>query len=184
MKKKLILKLFLDDNPISAELKNYIEEMAQCTENLYVEVADNSESEEYLPCVSVCYEDGRKTGLAFHGVPSGHEFTSFVLGLYNASGCGQELDIQDKSDIERIKEPMLIQVLVTLSCTMCPELVTAVQRIVVENPNVSAEIYDVNYFKELREKYRIMSVPCLLVNGKVVSFGKKNLRQVLDILVE
>lgn len=184
MKKKLILKLFLDDNPISAELKSYIEEMVQCTENLYVEIADNSESEEYLPCVSICYDDGRKTGLAFHGVPSGHEFTSFVLGLYNASSAGQELDIQDKSDIECIKEPMHIQVLVTLSCTMCPELVTAVQRIAVENPNVSAEIYDVNYFKELREKYRIMSVPCLLVNGKVVSFGKKNLRQVLDILVE
>ena len=25
------------------------------------------------------------TGLAFHGVPSGHEFNSFVLGLYNAA---------------------------------------------------------------------------------------------------
>lgn len=184
MKKKLILKLFLNDNPISAELKNYIEEMAQCTENLSVEIEDNSKTEEYLPCVSICYEDGRKTGLAFHGVPSGHEFTPFVLGLYNASGAGQELDIQDKSDIERIKEPMRIQVLVTLSCTMCPELVTAVQRITVENVNISAEIYDVNQFKELREKYRIMSVPCLVVNGKVVSFGKKNLRQVLDILVE
>ena len=32
------------------------------------------------------------TGLAFHGVPSGHEFNSFVLGLYNAAGPGQPLD--------------------------------------------------------------------------------------------
>ena len=31
------------------------------------------------------------TGLAFHGVPSGHEFNSFVLGLYNAAGPGQPL---------------------------------------------------------------------------------------------
>jgi thioredoxin reductase (NADPH) len=31
-------------------------------------------------------------GLAFHGVPGGHEFTSFVLGMYNASGPGQAMD--------------------------------------------------------------------------------------------
>ena len=27
--------------------------------------------------------------MILHGVPGGHEFTSFVLGLYNASGKGQ-----------------------------------------------------------------------------------------------
>ena len=78
---------------------------------------------------------------------------------------------------------MEIQVLVTLSCTMCPELVTAVQKIAVENPHVTAEVYDVNHFLKLREQYRIMSVPCLVVDGETVSFGKKNLRQVLDLIV-
>ena len=43
-------------------------------------------------------KDGNDTGLAFHGVPGGHEFTSFVLGLYNAAGTGQQLptDVLDK----------------------------------------------------------------------------------------
>lgn len=183
MKQKLILRLFLDSKPLSGELKEYIETISKRTEKLSVEIADNPESEEYLPCVHICYENGEKTGLAFHGVPGGHEFTSFILGLYNVAGNGQELDSKDKEDISRIVNPVKIQVLVTLSCTMCPELVTAVQRISAENPNISADIYDLNVFPSLREKYNVMSVPCLVVNGEVVSFGRKNLRQVLDIIL-
>ncbi|MDD6633952.1 MAG: FAD-dependent oxidoreductase [Ruminococcus sp.] len=183
MERSLVLKLYLDEQPLSAELKAYMEAMAEHTDKLSVQIAENSESEEFCPCVRICKEDGTETGLAFHGVPGGHEFTSFVLGLYNAAGPRQPIDEQDKTDIARITTPMEIQVLVTLSCTMCPELVTAVQKIAVENPNVTAEIYDVNHFLKLREQYHVMSVPCLVVNGEAVSFGKKNLRQVLDLIV-
>lgn len=183
MERSLVLKLYLDEQPLSAELKAYMEAMAEHTDKLSVQIAENSESEKFCPCVRICKEDGTETGLAFHGVPGGHEFTSFVLGLYNAAGPGQPIDEQDKTDIARITTPMEIQVLVTLSCTMCPELVTAVQKIAAENPNVTAEIYDVNHFLKLREQYHVMSVPCLVVNGKAVSFGKKNLRQVLDLIV-
>lgn len=183
MERSLVLKLYLDEQPLSAELKAYMEAMAEHTDKLSVQIAENSESEEFCPCVRICKEDGTETGLAFHGVPGGHEFTSFVLGLYNAAGSGQPIDEQDKTDIARITTPMEIQVLVTLSCTMCPELVTAVQKIAAENPNVTAEIYDVNHFLKLREQYHVMSVPCLVVNGEAVSFGKKNLRQVLDLIV-
>ena len=65
---------------------------------------------------------------------------------------------------------------------MCPELVTAAQRIAVEKSNVTAEVYDVNLFTQLREKYHVMSVPCLVIDGEAVAFGKKNLRQLLDII--
>lgn len=183
MERSLVLKLYLDEQPLSTELKEYVEAMAERTDKLSVQLAENAESEEFRPCVRICKEDGTETGLAFHGVPGGHEFTSFVLGLYNAAGPGQPIDEQDKADIARITKSMEIQVLVTLSCTMCPELVTAVQKIAVENPHVTAEIYDVNHFLKLREQYRIMSVPCLVVDGEAVSFGKKNLRQVLDLIV-
>ena len=183
MERSLVLKLYLDEQPLSAELKAYVEVMAERTDKLSVQIAENAESEEFRPCVRICKEDGTETGLAFHGVPGGHEFTSFVLGLYNAAGPGQPIDEQDKADIARITRSMEIQVLVTLSCTMCPELVTAAQKIAAENPNVTAEIYDVNHFLKLREQYHVMSVPCLVVDGEAVSFGKKNLRQVLDLIV-
>ena len=53
--------------------------------------------------MKVFLTDGTDTGLAFHGVPSGHEFTSFILGLYNASGPGQKIDEQTQKEIENIK---------------------------------------------------------------------------------
>lgn len=197
MARPLILKLYLDERPVSADLKGYMETMAARTDKLSVEIIKasseqmttdatmNSPAEptiEHLPCVRVCDQQGQWTGLAFHGAPGGHEFTSFVLGLYNAAGPGQAIDEKDRGDIAQITEKKKLQVLISLSCTMCPELVTAAQRIAAENPHVSAEVYDINHFPELKDKYNVMSVPCLVIDEKDVSFGKKNLRQLLDII--
>ena len=174
----LILQLALDDRPVSAELKNYMEELAKLTDKLSVRIGQGSDA----PCVRVLRADGTETGLAFHGVPGGHEFTSFVLGLYNAAGPGQPLDPDVKAAIGSIG-PKRMQVLVSLSCTMCPELVVAAQKIAAENPGVTAEVYDINHFPHIREKYNVMSVPCLVINeGEMVTFGKKNIRQLTELL--
>ena len=182
MASPLILRLFLDETPLSAELRQYMDELAAQSGKLSVEVGDPA-SADHLPCVRVCWADGDWTGLAFHGVPGGHEFTSFVLGLYNAAGPGQALDEESRNAIHAIQKTMDLQVLVSLSCTMCPELVTAAQRVAAENPNITAQVYDLNHFPDLREKYQVMSVPCLVVNsGEQVSFGKKSIRQLLELL--
>lgn len=182
MASPLILQLCLDQTPLSVELRQYMEELAAQSGKLSVEIKDAAVSD-HLPCVRVCRPDGSWTGLAFHGVPGGHEFTSFVLGLYNAAGPGQALDNESRAAIQAIQQPVELQILVSLSCTMCPELVTAAQRIAAENPNVTAQVYDLNHFPDLREKYQVMSVPCLVINaGNQVIFGKKNVRQLLDIL--
>ena len=182
MASPLILRLYLDETPLSAELRQYMEELAVQSSKLSVELGDPAETD-HLPCVRVCHADGSWTGLSFHGVPGGHEFTSFVLGLYNAAGPGQALDEESRTAIQAIQKPVEFQVLVSLSCTMCPELVTAAQRMAAENPNITAQVYDLNHFPDLRERYQVMSVPCLVVNGgEQLSFGKKNVRQLLELL--
>ena len=130
----------------------------------------------------MCRTDGTETGLAFHGVPGGHEFTSFVLGLYNAAGPGQALDEITRQQITAITSETNMKVLVTLSCTMCPDLVVAAQRIAAENPNVTAQVYDVRHFENLKEQYNVMSVPCLVINEEKVLFGKRNIQQILEQL--
>ena len=134
--------------------------------------------------MEVCLADGTPTGLAFHGVPSGHEFTSFVLGLYNAAGHGQALDEATREQIAAITDKTDMKILVTLSCTMCPELVVAAQRIAAENPNVTAHVYDIRHFEDLKNRYNVMSVPCLVANDDKVSFGKKNVSQLLEMLMK
>jgi len=182
MEQSLVLKLYLDNRPVSLELKDFIVKLADLTDKLTVVVADKNAQSDLAPCVRVFSEDGTDTGIAFHGVPGGHEFTSFVLGLYNAAGPGQTLDEDTLKEIENIQKQTDIKVLVSLSCTMCPDLVIACQRIATKNKNIKAEVYDLQHFEDLKKKYNVMSVPCLVINEDNVSFGKKNVNQVIDII--
>ena len=182
MERPLLLKLYLDNRPVSAELESFISALAALSDKLEMEVRDRQVQETFAPCVEVCLADGTPTGLAFHGVPSGHEFTSFVLGLYNAAGPGQAIDEDTRKRIMAIQKPTDMKVLVTLSCTMCPDLVKAAQRIAAENPLVTAQVYDIRHFEEIKKRFNVMSVPCLVIGDEKISFGKKNIHQILDLL--
>ena len=182
MENSLLLKLSLDDRPVSAELEQFITALADLSDKLAVSIAERNGASQEAPCVTVCRADGTPTGLAFHGVPSGHEFTSFVLGLYNAAGPGQALDEPARQQIAAITDKRDLKILVTLSCTMCPDLVVAAQRIAAENPNVTAHVYDIRHFQNLKNQYNVMSVPCMVVNDKDVFFGKKTIRQILELI--
>lgn len=182
MESPLVLKLCLNESPVSRELQQYMEELVRHTDKLSIELEESTDADQNPPCVRVCRADGSWTGLAFHGVPGGHEFTSFVLGLYNAAGPGQALDADIQRALERIHRKVQFKVLVSLSCTMCPELVTAAQRIAAAHPQVTAEVYDLNHFPDLQEQYKVMSVPCLVMNDTHVSFGKKNISQLLELI--
>ena len=184
MERTLLLKLYLDSRPVSAELENFITALGALTDKLTAEVCDRQAQETFAPCVEVCLADGTPTGLAFHGVPSGHEFTSFVLGLYNAAGPGQALDEATREQITAITNRTDMKILVTLSCTMCPDLVVAAQRIAAENPNVTAHVYDIRHFESLKNQYKVMSVPCLVFGEEKITFGKKNIHQILEFLAQ
>lgn len=180
MSRPLILELSLDGGTLSKELEAYIDGLAALTDKLSVK-KDGSHHD--APCVRVLDKDGHYLGLAFHGVPGGHEFTSFVIGLYNASGPGQMIAPEDESSAKGINRPIDMKILVSLSCTMCPDLVSACQKIASISDQVTAEVYDVTRFPALQKEYNVMSVPCLVINdGEKVSFGKKNVTEVLSLI--
>ena len=201
MSRPVTLALELDDTPLSTELRGFIDALVALSGGkLKSTVVDGEyrkddtgravfDVDSVLPAARPCVRmvvDGELTGLAFHGVPSGHEFNSFVLGLYNVAGPGQPLgdDLIDRS--RSITAPLDIMVLVSLTCTMCPETVLASQRIASLNPAVRAEAYDVAHFPELRDHYGAMSVPCIVITRadgtQQVEFGKKSIPQMLELV--
>ena len=127
-------------------------------------------------------KDGKYTGLSFYGVPGGHELESFVLAIYNiASPC----QYMPESLIQRIKDlpdPINLKIGISLSCTMCPEIVQGSQRIAIVNSGITAEMVDLQYFPELRDKYEIMSVPALIINDEEVLFGKRDIEGLVSYL--
>jgi thioredoxin reductase (NADPH) len=182
MARPLVLRLGLDERPVSEELRRFMEELAGMTDKLRLEILPPESSGRDTPWTGLYLEDGTYRGIAFHGVPGGHEFNSFVVGLYNASGPGQPLEADVAEALGAVQGPVSLKILVSLTCTLCPELVMAAQRMAAENPRITAEAYDLNHFPELRDQYQVMSVPCLVINDNIVSFGKKNIRELLALL--
>lgn len=200
MSRPVTLALELDDTPLSTELRGFIDALVALSGGKLKSTVDDGEYEKddtgravfdvdsVLPAARPCVRmvvDGEPTGLAFHGVPSGHEFNSFVLGLYNAAGPGQPLGDDLIERAKSIASPLSIMILVSLTCTMCPETVLASQRLASLNPAVRAEAYDVSHFPELKDQYGAMSVPCIVINRggeQTVEFGKKSIPQMLDLI--
>ena len=201
MSRPVTLALELDDTPLSTELRGFIDALVALSGGkLKSTVVDGEykkddtgravfDVDSVLPAARPCVRmvvDGEPTGLAFHGVPSGHEFNSFVLGLYNVAGPGQPLDDDLIERARSITDPLDIMILVSLTCTMCPETVLASQRIASLNPAVRAEAYDVAHFPELRDHYGAMSVPCIVITRadgtQQVEFGKKSIPQMLELV--
>lgn len=188
MQGSLVFKLTLDEQPISKELEAYCKQIVSLTDKITLGStthvnASNNGADTYAPCVHIFTADGNDAGLAFHGVPGGHEFTPFILGLYNAAGPGQALDDATRRAIQAIEKPTKIQVLTSLTCTMCPDTVVAAQRIASLNKDISAEVYDVSHFGQLKDRYNVMSVPCIVINdGEKIEFGRKSIEQMLALI--
>lgn len=182
--KKVVIRARLDDSPLSGEIGNFLGELAGLTEKVSVirERVDAPSAGELLPSMGLFREDGTDTGIRFHGVPGGHEFNSFIIALYNVAGPGQQVPAELSRRIEAIQEAVNVKVMVSLSCTMCPEVVMAAQQAASLSGKIQAEMVDLMHYPELKERYKIMSVPCMVVNDKDVYFGKKNLEEVVGIL--
>ncbi len=179
MTSKVTLRVHTSGDDKGNELLNAMKELAALSDKLAL---DTTSEGEHLPFVEFVREDGSSTGMAFHGVPGGHEFSSFVLGMYNAAGPGQQIEDSELQAVKAIDKEVKMQVLISLSCTMCPDLVVAAQRMASLNDKVTTHVYDVGLYPDMRNEYKVMSVPCLVVNGQQISFGKKQLPELLDYL--
>ena len=177
LSKDLLLVVEDNDSSLSKEMISFVEEFVPLSNHLSYEVrkSENASIKLYTP-----EKDYRN--VAFHAVPGGHEFNSFVIAIYNAAGPKQAIDEETLQTIHNLSEKTNIKVIVSLSCTMCPEVVMATQRIALENSNIEAEVFDFAHYPELKEKYNIMSVPAMIINDDKVHFGKKDIQTILSLL--
>lgn len=182
LQREIVFRAVLNDSSLSNEIAGFLNEFSQISPLMTVKTEKTSDGDSIVPEIRLETEDGY-SGISFHAVPGGHEMNSFVIAIYNLTGPGQSIDDAILKRIQAISKPIEMTVLATLSCTMCPDLVMASQRIASLNPNIKARMVDINHFPDLRAKYNIMSVPALIINDATQPiFGKKNIIQLLDIL--
>ena len=177
------IKAVLDESKLAKEMEGFLEELMELEGPLSWEKQQAS-GEERAPYMELFNHKGEETGVRFYAVPGGHEFNSFIVALYNVAGPGQEVDPSLKESIQAIEKKTNLKILISLSCTMCPETVMSAQKTAVLSENIEAHMFDLAHFPELKEKYNVMSVPCLVVNDSKVYFGKKNLEEMTKIIAE
>ena len=162
-----------------AELEGFVSELKGIHNRVHVSVEAAADGQ-----ASHMDIQNRKgsSGIRYYSVPGGHEFNSFVIALYNVAGPGKNVGEALENRIRAIPGKHLLQVMTTLSCTNCPEVVMATQKMAAVNEGLQAEMYDLAKYPEYKKQYNIMAVPCLVIDGKHTVFGKHNLEQVVDIL--
>ena len=181
MTETLTLEMYLDEREVSQELQAYMQALSSLTDKLIIREGHGQVKER--PYVQIRKANGEEAGFTFHGAPGGHEFTSFVLTLYNMASSGQPIDPSLKSTIESINKDVHMTIMVSLSCTMCPDLVVAAGRLASLNKHIHVDVYDLNHFTELKDKYHVMSVPCFIINDQQPEFGKKNVEQLTSLIM-
>lgn len=181
---------FLDESSdFSGELKAFLSEFAALTDKVQVRFLQKGENParekevnaSLFPTFAVLGPDGTYTGVQFHGIPGGHEINSFILALYNAAGPGQAVGEDTLGKIRAVEKKVNLKIGVSLSCTLCPDVVAASQLMALKNPLIEAEMIDVARFPDFKNRYSIMSVPAIVVNDDRLFFGKKNLEELLEL---
>ena len=114
-----------------AELVDLLEEVASCSDKLSCRLQD-SEGLKFI-----LLKEGKDTGITFRAVPSGHEFTSLLMAVLNADGKGK--NFPDEFITRRIKAlqgPISLTTYLSLTCTNCPDVVQALNMMVLLNGQI------------------------------------------------
>lgn len=189
MEKDITLVSIVDESmPKSVELRDFLSEIAELGDKVHLELhkrGENTKVEEMIhadkyPVVALLNHAGEYSGVKFHGVPGGHELNSFILAIYNLAGPGQALDAEIAESIKAIDKDVNIKVMVSLACHYCPDVVVGAQRIAILNKRVEAEMVDISQFPELKTKYKVMSVPAMIINDQEVVFGAKKINEIIE----
>lgn len=191
LEKNVTLVSIVDEsNSKSIELRDLILDIADLDERVSAEIYNKGENVEVenkinadkYPVVALLDSDKKYSGVKFHGVPGGHELNSFILAIYNLGSAGQQISEETLNNIKNVDKDINIKVCVSLSCHLCPDVVVSSQRIAIENEKVEAEMIDISNFKEIKDKFKVMSVPAIIVNDSQIYFGAKKIDEIINLI--
>lgn len=179
-----------ESNEKSLELRDLVLDISDLGSKINCEIylkGENLELENKIhankyPIVALLNKNREYTGVKFHGVPGGHELNSFILAIYNVGGPGQQVSEEIIKSVKAIDKKVNIKVCVSLSCHLCPDVVVSAQRLAIENKNIEAEMLDIANFKEIKDKFKIMSVPAMIINDEKVHFGSKKIEEIIEAI--
>ena len=175
----ITLKVCAESGESDKNMLNFVQEVSELSDKISVETAQLERSPSFA-----IDRTGVSSGVAFAGIPLGHEFTSFVMALVQVSGRKPKIEDSLIERIKKIDRKLDFTTYVSLSCHNCPDIVQALNIMAVLNPKISHTMVEGSSFKDEVESKQIMSVPTILLNGEEFGSGRMTLEQILSRLGE
>ncbi|WEK56258.1 MAG: alkyl hydroperoxide reductase subunit F [Candidatus Cohnella colombiensis] len=174
MEGDVVLKVSAGSDDISNEMLELVNEIASMSTQITIEKTQLPRT----PSFSV-NRKGEDTGVAFAGIPLGHEFTSLVLALLQVSGRAPKVEQNAIDQIKKIQGEYRFETYVSLSCHNCPDVVQALNLMSILNPGITNTMIDGAAFKDEVESKDILSVPSVYLNGEFFESGRMTLEEIL-----
>ena len=165
----------LDDSEASAQMRELLNEVAEQSNKITVETNGN---DKHLPSFTVG-KTGEVARIHFAGLPMGHEMTSFILAILQASGYPPKVEEAILARIRKLDGKFRFQTFISLSCHNCPDVVQALNLMAALNPNIEHEMIDGALFQPLVDQYQIMAVPTVILNGEVFGQGRMGAEEII-----
>jgi glutaredoxin-like protein len=174
------------------ETRQLLEELVLLSDKLSLEVynyqLDKDEVSKYkidkIPATVLIDENGSDPGLRFFGIPSGYEFMSVIEDIIDISNKNHGFSDDMLAEIQKIKQPVHIQVFVTPTCPYCPRAVRIAHRLALANKNITGDMIEATEFPHLAQKYRVQGVPRSVINETAYLEGAVPEQMFLDKITE
>ncbi len=169
------LQASLDSRSVSQEMRALLEDVASLSDRVsLVEQGNDSRR----PSFSISRR-GNASRIHFAGLPMGHEFTSLVLALLQASGYPPKISDELITQIIDLPGEYRFETYISLSCHNCPEVVQSLNTLAALNPNISHSMVDGALFQQEVQDRQIMAVPSVFLNGQPFGQGRMGIEEIL-----
>jgi thioredoxin reductase (NADPH) len=124
-----------------------------------------------IPVTLVAAAGEERPRIRFFGLPSGYEFGVLLDDILDISTHRQALADKTLEALAVLPAPVHAEVLTTSTCPICPGVVRLTHRFAQASPRFTADMVVVTEFPELAQRYQVMTVPKLVLNGQAAAEG-------------
>jgi len=155
------------------ETRQLMEDLAGLSDKIDVEVydfvSDTDKVGKYkIDKIPATVIEGEKDyGIRFYGIPAGYEFVSLTNTIMAVSKGESGLSEETKAALKKLKDPVHLQVFITLTCPYCPGAVEMAHRLSEESDLVTSDMVESAEFPHLTQKYNVSSVPKVIINEDI-----------------
>ncbi|MBN2147058.1 MAG: thioredoxin family protein [Anaerolineales bacterium] len=157
------------------DTRQLIEEVTSISDKIRLSVHDLQENSPLAAQYKVTMSPGlviagldgdqiKDYGIRFSGIPSGYEFTSLIQDIILVSGRDSGLSPETKQALQKLEQPVHLQVFVTPSCPYCPSAVVLAHQMAMESPMIQAEMVEAMEFPDLANRHNVSGVPQTTIN--------------------